>query len=299
MKNFCFMAFGKAKELGDASESFKRWIGTAPCKVLAVNPTKEERNKLINAEIESEPTYTGTSTNGKPQVRVTFYVQPEVEGAPIIPVSFFIEEDYRFNRDQTKIQVIDKYGYSSWATKEQLKDKAVLLSAKGKKLRITQEYRPAYKGEADLMEFIKNYLGIDELLAYINEEWQVNKDRIAADCECSIDMTKLLKGDFKEIKTIPTLCPNAKVVIMFGVKTSDDGKQQQAAYTSKTCKSNARNYIEIEKDLQARKAAGGLKTTEYDTKPLREYEVKPTEFTEEKTPEQDPFAVDSSDPFFA
>ena len=53
---FNFMAFGKAVESKEGG-SIKRYIGASPVYVLAVNPTKEERNKLLNAEIDSEPEY--------------------------------------------------------------------------------------------------------------------------------------------------------------------------------------------------------------------------------------------------
>ena len=152
--NFSFMAFGKAVESKEGG-SIKRYIGASPVYVLAVNLTKEERNKLLNAEIDSEPEYLRErEVDGKnvPQVIVTFYVKPDVEGDIIIPMTFFVDKSYRYNRDKTKVQVIDKYGYSAWATPEDLKNKATLKSSTGKALRITTEYRPAYNGEIQLIE---------------------------------------------------------------------------------------------------------------------------------------------------
>lgn len=286
--NFAFMAFGKANESVE-NAGFKRYIGAAPVFVKAVNPNKAERDALLGANIENMPEYIGEKeTNGKkvPQVRVTFYVQPDVEGAPVIPMTFFVSKEHRYNKDNTKIQVIDKYGYSGWATKEQLASHEQLKSSSGNNLRITTEYRPAYNGEIQLVEFIKHYLNINELLSYIDEKWVINTKLNKDDCECSLDMEKLFKGDFSEIKEIPTLMPTNKVKVMFGVRTTDDNKQYQAVYTNMVLRNNARDYSAIDKDLQERKNAGAFANIEFDTKPFREYKVEETTFT--STPEDMP-----------
>lgn len=281
--NFSFMAFGKAVESKEGG-SIKRYIGASPVYVLAVNLTKEERNKLLNAEIDSEPEYLREKEiDGKnvPQAMITFYVKPDVEEDIIIPMTFFVDKSYRYNRDKTKVQVIDKYGYSAWATPEELKNKTPLKSSAGKPLKITTEYRPAYNGEIQLTEFIKFYLNFEEALAYVNGEWASNpKISNREDCECSLDMDKLFKGDFSELNEVPKLMPKNKVKVMFGVRTTEDGKQYQAVYTNKVLRNGARDYSEIDKDLQKRKDAGAFSNVEYDTKPFREYTVEATDFND-------------------
>ena len=284
--NFAFMALGKTRESVEGA-GIKRYIGAAPVFVKAVNPDKAERNALLGADIEADPEYLGNKeVDGVnvPQVRVTFYVQPDVEGAPVIPMTFFISKEYRYNRDKTKIQVIDKYGYSGWATKEQCDSHEQLKSAAGKNLRITTEYRPAFNGEIQLMEFVKYYLNIPELLIYKDEEWVVGKDYTKEDCECSFDILKLLAGDFSEIKEVPQLMPANKVKVMFGVRTTDEGKQYQAVYTNRVLRNGARDYSEIDKDLQERKNAGAFANIEYDVKPFREYTVEPTDLSSPEEP---------------
>lgn len=277
---FNFMAFGKAVESKEGG-NIKRYVGASPVYVLAVNPTKEERNKLLNAEIDSEPEYLREKeVDGKNvlQAMVTFYVKPDVEGDIIIPMAFFVDKSYRYNRDKTKVQVIDKYGYSAWATSEEVKTHAQLKSGSGKNLRITTEYRPAYNGEIQLIEFIKYYLNIEEAVSYINGEWKANPKVNKEECVCSLDMDKLFKGDFSELNEVPKLMPKNKVKVMFGVRTADDGKQYQAVYTNKVLRNGARDYSEIDKDLQERKNAGAFSNVEFDTKPFREYTVEATDF---------------------
>lgn len=291
------MALGKAQESVEGP-SIKRYIGATPVFVKCVNPSKEERNKLLGAEIESEPVYLDElEVDGKkiPQLRVTFYVQP-VEEEVIIPVTFFLRKEHRFNGDKTKVQVIDKYGYSGWATQEQLKNHGQLKSSSGKNLRITTSYRPAYNGEIQLMEFIKAYLNIADYLAYINEDWVSNPKVTASDCECSLDMEALFKGNFTELFSVPKMMPTNKVKMMFGVRTTEEGKQYQAAYTNKVLKNSARDYSEIDKDLQERKKNGAYQNIEYDVKPFREYAPEPTDFSKE--PQSDmPFQEGAESPW--
>ena len=297
---FNFMAFGKAVESKEG-RSVKRYIGASPVYVLAVNPTKEERNKLLNTEIDSEPEYLREKEiDGKnvPQAMITFYVKPDVEEDIIIPMTFFVDKSYRYNRDKTKVQVIDKYGYSAWATPEDLKNKATLKSSTGKALRITTEYRPAYNGEIQLIEFIKSYLNFDEALSYVNGEWVKNpKVTNMEECECSLDMDKLFKGNFSELNEVPKLMPKNKVKVMFGVRTTEDGKQYQAVYTNKVLRNGARDYSEIDKDLQERKNAGAFSNVEYDINPFREYTVEATNFSN-SAPSDMPFpATEESSPW--
>lgn len=297
--NFVNMAFGKVVESKEAGV-IKRYIGAASSFVKAVNPTKEERNKLLNADIDKDPEYIKErEIDGRkvPQVIVTFYVKPDVEEDVIIPMSFFISKSYRYNSTKTKVQVIDKYGYSAWATEEEVKNKTQLVSSNGNNLMITTEYRPAFDGEVQLIEFIKFYLNIAEALSYIDNKFVPNpKISDKADCECYLDMEKLFKGDFSEIKEIPVLMPTNKVKIMYGVKTNDEGKQYQAVYTNKVARNGSLSYKTIEKDLNDRKAYGSYSNVEFDVNPFREYTVEATNFNKVvETKVDNPFSNSNTD----
>ncbi len=296
MKNFSFMAFGKVKESADAPV-FKAYTGYDNCYVAAINPTLEERNTLLGSNSDKVPTYTGTNDAGKKTANVAFYLKPESlkEENVIIPAFFTIVEDYRWNKDHTKVQVIDKYGYSAWATEEEVKAHSPLLSSQGNNLRITTEYRPAYQGEIALVEFIKNFLNIDELLVYKNNVWTIDTSMNKADCECYLDTAKLFKGDFSEVKTVATCAPNNRVKVVMGVRTTDDGNIRQTVYTQKTLRSVASNANAIFKEILERKANGGLSTTEYDNAPVHVYEVKATTFV----PKEENTAATTVDPFAA
>lgn len=294
MKNFNFMAFGKVKESTDAA-TFKAYTGYDNCYIAAINPTLDERNKLLESSSDKAPVYVSTNEQGKKTANVVFYLKPEslTEEKVFIPAFFMLTEDYRWNKDHTKVQVIDKYGYNAWATEEQVKTHAPLLSSQGNNLRITTEYRPAYQGEIALVEFIKNFLNIDELMVYKNNVWTSDSSLNKADCECYLDTAKLFKGDFSEVKEVATVAPNNRVKVVMGVRTTEEGNVRQTVYTQKSLRSAAANANSIFKEILERKANGGLATTEFDNAPLHVYEVKATTFV----PKEENTAATTVDPF--
>lgn len=273
----------KARDNSNVAVSdYKKYIGWAFTKVLAVNPTKEERNKILNIDSDKIPEYVGTTEKGDKFAKVVFYIQPldldknPIEGA-IMQATFFITKSYNFNKDNTKVQVIDNYGYSGWATEEQIKNHEKLISANGKPLRISETYRPAYNGEIALIEFIKNYLNIDEYFAYVEGIWTKNTKTLPEDCECLTETLKFFSGDFSEIKDIPSLMPSNILKMVYGVNFNN-GNVYQDVYTNKTCKATTKSIKEIEKDILSRKERGGLQNREYDFEYLHEYvKVTPTE----------------------
>lgn len=295
MMNFNFMAFGKVKESVDAVK-VKNYVGYDNCYVVAINPSLEERNKLYNSQSDKEPTYNGVNNEGKKTATVAVYLKLESQEDVIIPAYFTLTEDYRWNKDHTKVQVIDKYGYSAWATEEQVKSHAILLSSSGNPLRITTEYRPAYVGEIALIEFIKNFLCIDELLAYKNNAWVVDESLSKTDCECYLDTAEFFKGNFKEVKELTTLAPNNRVKVAFGVRTTEDGNLRQAVYTNKTVRCASSNANTIFKEIEERKANGALQTTTYENVPVKEYTVAATTFVkkEASNTSDDPWATPST-----
>ena len=279
-KNFSFMAFASGKVSSEGGE-VKRYIGVAPVTLLATNPTKEQLEKIYNTSLDKAPEYTGTqNNNGKsvPYARVDFIVKTDAERSNgidmVTKVSYFISKDYRFNRDATKIQVIDKYGRTAWVTKEQLTNHEIPQYKNGP-ANIDSGYRPCYIGEEDLTNFIKVYLNIPNVQRYVNNEWVMVDN--PSECEARLDsIDKLFAGDFKELQEIMSYQPNNKVKVMFGVKTTDDGKQYQAAYTQMILRNGVSDYGRLDKALQESKNSGAYANTEFIADNIKEYKVEAT-----------------------
>lgn len=178
------MAFGNG-QISSEGSSIKRYIGVASVAVLAINPLKEELEKLYNRTLENAPEYLGeTEINGTkvPQVRIDFIVKADPEkyldanNQPldfVSRVSLFIRKAYRYNRDNTKVQVIDKYGRTAWVTIEQAKAHEVPVYSNGP-ANIDKDYRPAYVGEEELIKFLIAYLNIPSCQRYVDGKWVMN-----------------------------------------------------------------------------------------------------------------------------
>lgn len=288
--NKIFMAFATGKESVEGG-SIKKYIGVAPVFILGVNPTKTQLEQFYggNVTLQKEPEYVsigevGSEGNKKtvPQVRIDFVVKTDPEkckGVEIInKMSFFLKQEYYFNGDKTKVQIIDKYGRTAWATAEEVKNKTIPIYTSGP-ANIDIDYRPAYIGEAELTEFIKVYLNIPGPQNYVKGVWVDKSPQEKADAEARLDgILNYFKGDVKELRTILSYQPNNKVKVMFGVKTTADNKQYQSIYTQKILRNGTTDYSKLDEDLQNRKKAGAFRDIEYAACEFGEYIVSSTNF---------------------
>lgn len=297
-----FMAFSKGAESKEAV-GIKRYKGVAPCFIKAVNPNKAEFENLFNAQLEDEPSYVGkVDVDGTevPNVRLSFVLQPDVEkvGFKVGPqnMALFLQKRPWYNKDHTKVQVIDKYGRTAWVTIEQAKNHEIPVYSNGP-ANIDKDYRPAYVGEAELTDLLKVYLNIPNAMKYVNGSW-TPADNLQ-DCEARLEnIDRLFKGDFSEIREAIALQPLNKVKVLFGVRTTDDNRQYQSFYTQMFLRNNVSDYSRLDKDVQERKLNGAYPTTEFEVCDLQEYNVEATSFTpdaEAKAPESGPFEEASSD----
>ena len=293
--NRLFMAFSAGKESTESGE-FKRYIGVAPVRVLAVNPTKSEQEKLYNTTLDKDPEYVGNvNVNGKDvqNVRISFVVKTDEEKCGIdmtTNVTFFLQNAPRMGSQSGKYQIIDKYGRTAWATEEDIKAKQIPVYSNGKPANIDADYRQAYVGEEELTNFIKNYLNIPNVQKYVDGEWKLVDN--PSECEARLDkIADYFKGNFAELKSIISLQPNNKIKVMFGVRTSEDGKEYQAVYTRMTLKNGVSDYSRLDKDLQEAKQNGAYSTTEFSVCPIKEYKI-------EATPVDDLPTVPAANPWF-
>lgn len=277
--NPIFMAFASGQESTEGVV-IKRYIGVAPVFILAVNPTKAELDKIYNTEFDKAPEYI-TEKDGVKSVRLDFVVKTDPEksnGIELLSrVAFFLRNEPRYNKDKTKVQVIDKYGRTAWATIEQAKAHEIPVNSNGP-AQLDSDYRPCYVGEEDLTNFIKNYLNIPNVMKYVNKTWVLNDN--PSDSEARLEgIASLFNNDFKELQSVIKLQPNNKVKLMFGIRNTDDGKQYQAVYTAMTLKNSVTDYSKLDADLKARQEAGSASNTEYLAEEIREYVVESSALT--------------------
>lgn len=285
------MAFGKGNESTEGIQ-ITRYTGVASVLVKGVNPTKEELEKFYGRDIENAPEYIGVAeVNGEqvPQVRLDFLVEADpdkyknAEGQSIglkSRVTLFLRKAHRVS-SAGKMQIIDKYGRTAWATPQEIEAKQIPVYSNGKPANIDADYRLAYNGEEDLIKFLIAYLNIPSCQRYVNGKWVMNDVTKLPDSEAMLDhIDDYFKGDVKELKNILSYQPNNKVKVLFGVRTAEDGRQYQTVYTRMFLKNNVTDYSRLDKEVQETKASGALSTSEFDTVELHEYVVTPTDFSQ-------------------
>lgn len=297
------MAFGQG-QVSTEGGSFKRFIGVASVYVLAVNPTKAELEKLYGRTLDKEPEYVGETEVGPegnkvkvPQVRIDFIVKADSEkyldsqNQPlefISKVSIFLANAPRIGANSGKYQVIDKYGRTAWATIEDINAKRIPQYTNGP-ANIDAGYRAAFIGEEELTGFLKAFLNIPSV-----EKWE-NKKVVGLidhpeDAEAQLEhIDDYFKGDFSELKRNIGYQPNNKIKVLFGIKSTDDNKQIQTAYTRMFLKNNITDYSKLDKSVKETQDSGALTNCIFDCTEFHEYVVESTNLSQSPASSSMPF----------
>ena len=261
--------------------SFKLYKGMAAFNIVAVNPNKKELETLLGRDIDNDPEYKSKNEDGQDVIRVTFYAKTNIEAKVnngielMVPISFMITKAKKVGQGSGKIQIIDKYGRTAWATPEDVESKSIRMYKSGP-ANISKDYRPAYQGEEQLVDFLVNWLNIPGPMDYKDGQWVMKKD--PSDSEVALDMDALFKGNVAELQELTKLAASYLVKAAVGVRTNDEGKQYQAVFTRKFAKNAVTNYSKIDAAITEFQSNGGAPNTEFSVEPLHENTVTATEF---------------------
>lgn len=285
-------------KIGKQSEetSFKLYKGVAALNIIAVNPTKSEMEKITGRTMDNEPEYVGKDDNGNDTVRLTFWAKTAQDSKVnnniemVTSFSFILTKKQRVGSNSGKIQVIDKYGRTAWATKEDIASKSIPQYTSGP-ANIDNDYRPACDGEEFLVDFLIQWLNIPGPAVYKEGKWVMKDD--PSDSEVSLNLGDLFKGNVKEIAELVKLATNYAVKAAVGIRTTDEGKQYQQVFTRKFVKNGVTDYSKLDAVIAEFKSNGGAPNTDYDCTPLHENMVEETKF-KENTASEMPFDAPSS-----
>ena len=170
---------GVKRESTNTESKFNKKVGLFEANVVAINPTNEEYKDVLGIELgeESKATnYLGETRDGNTYLRVDVWLQ-EIKNQENFKVSFFLEDRERENRDQTKKQYLNSVGMTSWAD-----DENNLFDG----FKENRWYRVAFIGEEDLYDFLRTWLG--------------QLDYRSAETTLTLDWSKLMRGNVKDIK---------------------------------------------------------------------------------------------------
>lgn len=285
-----------AIKMGQASQTstgFSMYQGVGAFNVVAVNPNKVELGKLQNREIDEEIVYTGKDEMNQDTMRIVFWLKSNPEynnGIELLTsLTFNLTKAQRVGTNSGKVQIIDKYGRTAWATIEDMKTKAIPQYANGP-ANICADYRPACVGEEYLVKFLQTWLNIPNCMNYINGTWVMKDD--PSDSEVALNLQDIFSGKMEELKELINLAASYMVKCAVGVRTTDEGKQYHQVFGREFVKNSFSDYSKLQKAVEEFKNNGGGANVEYDFAPLHEYVVTATTFKEDA-----PGDVDESFPW--
>lgn len=225
---------------GNLSKKFEKYTGFINYEVIAVNPTLEELNEAGVEWVSEEPTYQRTYDNDGIAVTVTDVVfwlksaDPKREGI-IMPIRFPIGANPYLGSHSGKYQYVNLYGRTTWAMDIEGVKSAPYFKADG--------VRVAHKGEKELYDFIRAWLNLSYNTAKGNYD------------HCLLDVSKIINGDFSELKdTFTGVKKNQdvrkdtyKVKVVTGLRSKEDDngvtRYNYVAYN----KYFVRHFVDIER----------------------------------------------------
>lgn len=222
------MAFnGKTKELREKL-LFK---GVGKVKVFAVNPTKEELNKIYGeSENDRDVSYVTTRDDGSKSTRIDFYVKPE-NYETINKITFWI--DHNISPSQSgKYQFINDKLQDTWSESlEALTEK--LNSNESMSWFSKKNLRKAYKGERELYVFLATLFNLD----------------LEAGIESFDNFDAIVAGDVTEIKAaMSVFSENGTKDLMIKVLHGINDRGYQEIYNRKFANANQNRFNALVKE---------------------------------------------------
>ena len=215
----------------------KFYVGFAELKVVAINPSREELNKLLDKEDEDtdkEIEYLSKDNEGNERVRLSVWFE-DVKTGNLFPHSILITDKVKLNKDGNKTQYVNTVCTTSWTDEEEnLPTWFTKFTDKNKNVIGDKGYRTAFDGEEALVTLLRAWFG---QLSFFDK-----------DTEVSIDIKKLFAGNFRELQELVGDEATSKhknagsyktsFVALLGVKTKEakeddenqEDKQYQAIY---------------------------------------------------------------------
>ena len=233
-------SFGQINQIEERTFDKTLYMGMVSANIIAICPNRKQIAAIYGTTEDKvkEPSYIseceGFNSKGEKiktvKVKIELWVKfVTPDGKEIIrkisnPVSNAVFPS--FKDGGFKIQVIDKYGNTAWTTPDNAAKKGEIIGLKkdgsgNYKANIDKDYRPAYKGEADLIDNLRNWWGLK--LPY---EWDANKNIVwhtgdelkAAECSLALtDWQKIFKGDFSILQGQVSKASACQLKIFVGI----------------------------------------------------------------------------------
>jgi len=219
-------------------KEIKLYTGIHNMKVVAINPPKDKLEEM-GYKPQNDPVYLTTEGDVK-KLRLDFHLQGQgPEGEKIMTkVAFFLENQYRLNRDGTKSEWINDFGRVAWSAEgdpENAPDGLTWFKH--------ETARQSHVGEGDLHLFLVNWLNIgpddeaklDNFLAVFDEDYS--------------ELQSLLAGNIdNEVRVLLTV-RDSKYQSVYN-KYFDRASNKRTNYWDSHVKNQTSNGYAIKEDYQ-------------------------------------------------
>lgn len=193
---------------------------------IIINPTLDELHKYGATYIKKDPERIVTiKDSGEKLLKIDVWMKIIPENFKkedrekaknlIINLPFFLSSKVCKSSDETKTQFINKYGKCTYAESVDAID--------GEKFDKT-DIRPAYRGEAALTAFIKNWANFPK------------------EAPAQLDIAKLLKQNFKELKVAEKALAKRKIKVLVGLREYN-GNHSMQVYGKETWRSYSNSFF--------------------------------------------------------
>lgn len=270
------MAFAKGKETSETElKERKYYTGVGVFNVLALNPSKAELEKIYGITLDKDPEYITVQDNIK-NIRLDFivkHVANELNPVDFISkLSFFLKSVPMYNKDKTKIQVVNKYGEFTWVSVEDAKIKKIPDNMPW----FEGPYYPCHQGEEKLTAFMKAFLNIPNK-SFTKPDGTVIFIENKSDAEARLEkVAEYFNGNLAELKNLIIARKTNKVKLACGVKTTDDNKTYQTFYDRMFLKYGQSNYLRIYENIRNDQRNGAFPNVEFGTdRVFKEYSITP------------------------
>ena len=283
----------------------KKYVGVASLSILAINPNNSTLRKYgwNIAEDANEPNYTSTQEkNGKmvKVARVRFLCMiNDLDEKPIVSLDFWCREGKLLNKDASKCKIIDVFGRTAWATKEEMTKGSIPMYASGP-ANVSTPYKPCHPGEEELILFISRFLNITPLTRFdrLKKEY-VNNDnpgKITID-----DWNAIINGNIKELASDIAIQPDNKLKVILGVRTTEENKTYQTFLNTGYISNGSRPDITNNEYPAAKRLIDKFNEGHDDSsyiisaEPVHEYKESATDVKETSVEDMPSFGDDEGD----
>lgn len=268
-----------------------KYVGVASIKIVAVNPNNAKLRSLgwQVPEGADEPKYIVEKTldDGtiRKSTRIRFMAQiQDFDDKPIVALDFWIRPNVWLNKDGSKCQIIDTYGRTAWATKEELKNNAIPQYASGP-AKIAKPYKPSHPGEERLVRFLMKYLVCTPFESYDENSGKYVKN--ANPGQLTIDDWKALcDGNVREIVGYLATRPDNLLKVILGVSQTEDNKVYQTfiddVFIGNGASPKNGEYATASKIIDKLMNDGYHDNYQYSAAPVVPFVITPTEVKPDK-----------------